>query len=62
MFFLSRDIFQAISERTAVHYFCHRSEVANPKAGPAHGAQPRGWRVGMTHLCSRRKLLLIIAL
>lgn len=33
--FLSQDIFQAISELTAVHYFCHRPEVASPKASPA---------------------------
>ena len=39
--FLSQDIFQAISARTAVHYFCRRSEVASPAASPAQSSAER---------------------
>lgn len=60
--FLSQDIFQGISAR-ALLFIIFAIGLKSPAPQPAPPRAPlRGRRVGATHPCSPRKLLLIMEL
>lgn len=61
MFFFPRIFFRLSLSSLLFIIFAIGLKSPAPKPVP-HRAQPRGWRVGMTHLCSQRKLRLIIKL